>query len=109
MKAKETMVCWTPARHEGSEISPLAKTAGKIAAGPWPDETGWSDDYLYSDLACWAAVKDYSLLELKNMCMDIALSAIIRDGLDPQIVDREMMRIDEYRAQWQDRAEQETA
>jgi hypothetical protein len=94
MKAKETMVAWTP---EKGTTNP---TRGEMKCGPWPDTTGWSSKYNFTDLACWQKVQKMSEPELQLLCFHIAMTAIMRDGVNPLVVDVAMTEIDEYRSAW---------
>lgn len=44
MKFTEIMVAWEP-------------EATRIKVGPWPDRSGWSDDYLFTTGACYTDVR----------------------------------------------------
>ena len=92
MKAKETMIAWTPADHTTNP------THGQVKCGQWPDVAGWSEGYDCTDLACWSRIHKMSNLELQLMCYLIAVNIIVRDKIDPVAVDAEMSKIDEYKA-----------
>ncbi len=94
MKAKETMIAWTPADHTTNP------THGQVECGPWPDVTGWSDEYACTDLACWRDVKAMSEQELQLLCFIIAMHMVTKFQMNPTVVDAEMQKVDEYRSSW---------
>ncbi len=89
------MVAWN-AKHTKPEVAgPLP--AGAVKVGSWPDLTGWSDDYDMISGCCdrYRIPED---LHGKVMMMFIDFhTLVVAEGLDPQAVHMEFLKIDEYR------------
>ena len=78
------MVALTPDEPESVEV------------GPWPDKTGWSDQYRYTGGCCELARHEWPE-DRKVMMMFIDFhTLVVRDGIDPQAAHREFLKIDEY-------------
>ena len=82
MKLKETLIAWNP--------------EGSVKVGPWPDTVRWSSNYFYTSGACWITVDNMTHTELGLFIYQLAMTMIIRDGVDPIFVHGELIKIDEY-------------
>lgn len=88
MKAKTTMVAWTPAAAKSG-------TAGKMIAVPFPENSHHAIGYQCSDLACWARVAKMTRKELEHLCLHIFVIATVRA---PEYVHGKLCDIEEYRS-----------
>lgn len=86
MKLLEAMLAWDP----GTD---------RVKVGPWPDQTGWSDEYQCTSLATYTVFHENPENPTWQIaCMAGALFSILaRDGISFPALHREMVKIDEYR------------
>ena len=93
------MVAWNPGRatSTGNELLGYDKP-GTVKVGPWPDYRGWSDAYALTEGACEAAYHRYSSEERSTRVFMLFGKLIIRDDLDPRVVHKAFLSIDEYKA-----------
>lgn len=93
------MVAWNPDYGDGCRI-PLAGNdlpVGAVQVGPWPDETGWSDAYDYTDGCCELdRLKQPRETQLALVFITFH-TLVVRDGIGPQAAHREFLKIAEYR------------
>lgn len=84
------MIAWDPVSANGRR--------DRVAVGPHPDVTGWSDRYQSTDGACYAHL--HTAEEWKRIAHLFVTfnTLVVRDGLDPQAVHRAFLAVDEYRA-----------
>ncbi len=68
-----------------------------IKVGPWPDETGWADDYIFTTGACYTFVHEMTSEHKTRWAFIEAMQIIIRHGLDPKMVHDAFCEIKEYR------------
>jgi hypothetical protein len=84
LKFTEAMIAWTP----GTD---------RIAVGPWPDTSRWSDGYSMTVGACLAETHSMGLDAQRAMMMTDFNTCVVRDGIPPQAAHRAFLAIDEYR------------
>ncbi len=73
-----------------------------VEVGPWPDTGGWIDRVFSGrrtfTVGCCELVRQDWPDERKVMMMFIDFhTLIVRDGIDPQAVHKQFLKIDEYR------------
>lgn len=93
------VVGWTPShstpamdKMRSSDSPPI----GAVKIGPW-DKKGWWDAYESSGGCCDEDYRNGDL-SYKVMLMFITFhTLVVRDGIDPQILHREFLKIGEYR------------
>ncbi len=68
-------------------------TGGPVKVGPWPDRTGWSDDYEMTT-GCCRSRQDGDRIAL--MFIDFH-SLVVGYEVDPAEAHREFLKIKEYR------------
>jgi len=93
MKQIEAIIAWTPARW--AELRP--ETAGQIVVLPAPDTEGAAKRYIMhagASSSALAALSDEA--RIARLFIDFQ-TIVVRDGLDPQVVHRAFLAIDEYR------------
>lgn len=93
MKLAEAMIAWTP-RYELRSDDP---TFGRVRVGHWPDESGWSDPYAYTDGMCMKTWRDADADRRLALLFILFNTMIIRDGIDPAEAHSALLVIDEYR------------
>jgi len=71
---------------------------GKIEVGPWPDRTRWSDKYELTAGCCEMPRLETSPEEQMLCLLRDFHTIVVADGLDPQAVHREFLKIGAYRA-----------
>ncbi len=82
------MVCWQPkANHSGLPA---------VKVGAWPDKTGWSKDYVFSDGCCFFRRGRQHAEKVARMFIDFH-TVVVRDGVAPEAAHREFLKIDAYR------------
>jgi hypothetical protein len=69
----------------------------RIAVGPWPDRTGWSDSYARTVGACFTSLHKMNRRERERMLFIEFNAIVVRDGVDSQVAHRAFLAIDEYR------------
>ena len=92
------MVAWNP-KHSTSALDALDPTrkAGAVKVGRWPDEKGWSDKFDSTAGCDWTATSKMDLLGKVMMMFIDFHTLVVRDGIDPQVLHKEFLKIDEYR------------
>lgn len=71
---------------------------GEIKVGPWPDYTGWSDDFLFTSGACYRVWHELKTRDAMRAVLFTDFNTIVaRDGVDPQKAHDEFLKIDQYR------------
>ena len=93
------MVAWNPT-HTTPELEklrdPKSPGPGAVKVGKWPDGSGWSDDYDSTAGCCWTETASFDV-HGKVMMMFIDFhTLIVRDGIDPQELHKQFLKIDEY-------------
>lgn len=83
MEYKETMVAYNH--------------GGPIVTGPWPDRTGWSDDYQSSVGACELRVQEANKEDRAIIILLDFHHAVVRDRVPVMDAHKAFMVIDEYR------------
>lgn len=83
MKYKETMVAYNH--------------GGPIRTGPWPDRTGWSDDYQSSVGACELRVQEANREGRAIIMLLDFHHAVVRDRVPVAEAHKAFLNIDEYR------------
>ena len=94
MKAIEAMIAWTADLPHNSN-DPMRR--GKVAVGPWPDETGWSDRYDNTIGACLAERHRMTEWQLIAMVFIDFQTLVVGYGIDPKSAHDAFLAIDEYR------------
>ena len=84
MKFTEAMICWNPDTDE-------------IAVGPWPDQTGWSKQYLASVGACEARLHDMDEAQQGRTLFIHFNTIVVGDNVGVQAAHQAFLKIDEYR------------
>jgi hypothetical protein len=74
-----------------------AKGKTEIEVGPFPDRTGWTSRYGALGGGCMPIVQELNPAERAAMLFVDFNRLVVGYGLDPQIVHREFLKIDEYR------------
>lgn len=69
----------------------------RIAVGPWPDRTGWSDAYLFTDGCCMTAFHGLAPEMQVAMIFIVFNTIVVRDGIDLQSAHAAFLNIAEYR------------
>lgn len=95
MRYLDCMIAWTPSdfvRH-GCE-----HTLGKVKVGPWPDRTGWSDEYAMTVGACFKDRHDLPIWQLVAIMFTDFQQIVTAEGMDAMQTHREFCKIDEFRA-----------
>ena len=69
---------------------------GAVEVGPWPDKTGWSDHYENTAGCCNAEWSELSQEEKLQHLVTGFLVLVLGDGIDPQAVHREFLKIEGY-------------
>lgn len=85
MKITQGMFAWNP----GTDL---------VAAGPWPDTTGWSEDYTKVGGAFFGEVRAMTEKEATAYLFIQAMHLIVRDQVHAGDVHEAFMHFDEYRA-----------
>lgn len=85
MKFAEAMIAWDP-------------RTDRIQVGPWPDRTGWSRRYLFTDGACTMALHKMAPEVQKAMLFIHFNTIVVRDGVPVAKAHEAFLAIDEYRA-----------
>jgi len=88
LKHDNWMVGWTPDYHDHDTQA----GRNQVAVGPWPDETGWSGKYDFTDGCCELEVRDRVL-----QIFIVFHTLVVADKVDPQVAHREFLKIEEYR------------
>ena len=71
-------------------------TGGDVRVGPWPDQTGWSDDYELTGGACYRHWHEM-IPEAQALALFIEFhTMIVRDRVDPQKAHAAFLKIYEY-------------
>ena len=83
MKFTEAMIAWND-------------KSDKIKVGPWPDCTGWSDDYATTVGACFTNLHKMTEEQRYTQLFIYFNAAVVEDGVDVQAAHREFLKIDEY-------------
>lgn len=90
MKLAQTMIAWTPCYDNNVEDPHW----GEVKVGQHPDETGWSDEYDYTEGMCNAEwTRETAVCWLYRLFNKI----VVRDRLDAIMVHSAFLVIDEYR------------
>lgn len=84
MKFTEAMIAWN-------------NDSDQIKVSPWPDTTGWSDDYDATVGACEIAIHDLTPDQQIAALFARFLTATLSAGIDVQAAHRAFLEIDEYR------------
>lgn len=93
MKQLEAIIAWTPVRW--AELRP--ETAGQIAVLPHPDGADAAKRFMMRAGASSSALHALSEeARIARLFIDFQ-TIVVRDGLDPQVVHRAFLAIDEYR------------
>ncbi len=72
-------------------------TGGDVKVGPWPDQTGWSDDYELTGGACYRHWHEMTP-EVQALSLFIEFhTMVVRDRVDPQKAHAAFLKIYEYR------------
>lgn len=100
MKYSQALVAWTP--NDKGLLSPrhVASTLGKVKVvnlETLSERFGWADDYLYSAGACYAHVSQGTTDQNVAQVFIDFHHMVLRDKMDPEIVHRAFLVIDEYR------------
>ena len=67
----------------------------QVEVGPWPDRTGWSYRYDYTN---GAGAPAQQTADLQILMLFITFNTmVVRDQVDPQSAHRAFLAIDEYR------------
>lgn len=91
MQQVRSVIAWTPTAWARFD------TSGKIAVGPWPDQTGWSKPYSHKAGACKGMLAGLSASErIAQLFIDFH-TCVVRDGIPVADAHREFLMIDEYR------------
>jgi hypothetical protein len=83
MKQTECMYGWTP-------------WSAKVAVGPWPDRTGWSDGYEMTAGACDAALHTMSPDERSRQLLLDFVTITALDSVSAPLVHQAFLAIDEW-------------
>lgn len=86
------MVAWTPA---GANF--VNGHAGTIGVGPWPDVTGWADQYMMTTGSCDAGFQCQDPEEKAQQLKDLFIYLVLECGLNPLLVHREFMKLEIWR------------
>lgn len=97
LRPQDALVAWTPGHLDALGANPMA---GKVAVGPLLQSDGerdWTEPY-----ECTGGAAEMSWRELKGDEMMIAVMTlfhmlVVQEGLDPQVVHKEFLKIDVYR------------
>ena len=93
MKQIEAIIAWTPARW--AELKP--ETAGQVVVLAAPDEAGASKRFMMRAGASSSALAGLSdEARIARLFIDFQ-TIVVRDGIDPLVVHRAFLTIDEYR------------
>jgi hypothetical protein len=87
MKAAEALIAWTPDSRDAVEVGPL------LRAG----EADWTEPYDYTGGAAYTTRRKMTGPLATAMVFIEFHTLVVRDGLDPQAVHREFLKIDEFR------------
>lgn len=93
MLAAETLIAWNRAGYSSSRVPP-----GSVAVGPLlsEDEGDWTDGYLNTGGAANMYRRSLSAAEQKLAVIRDFYSLVYTDGLNPYVVHRAFLHIDEY-------------
>jgi hypothetical protein len=84
MKYTECMIAYDP-------------DTDNIKVGPWPDETGWSDKYLFTVGACYLKMHKAARMRRDIQMMLEFHHAVVRDRVPVDAAHAAFCQIDEYR------------
>lgn len=79
----EAMIAWQP-------------RTDRVKVGPWPDESGWSDDFLMTGGACYRDVLEMDEATRRRYALNLFHTLVIRDGVDPMAAHKALCRITEF-------------
>ncbi len=92
MKAKDALIAWTPPQWD-------RPTRGQIAVGPLlsKEDRDWTTPFAMTGGAAWVDRRKMTGLEAKAAVLVDFHTLVIVHGLDPHVVHRAFLAIDEYR------------
>lgn len=87
-------VAWTPGFLVRGPTTRFTATAGGVRVGPFPDVTGWADDYLCADGGpCWSIWPTLTVDQRALEIVDLMYALTVYDSVSDQLVFREFMKI----------------
>ncbi|MBK9082570.1 MAG: hypothetical protein IPL88_11095 [Rhizobiales bacterium] len=92
MRFRDCFYAWNPVDCHKNGAVP-----GQVQVGPYPDESGWSDQFQSSQGALNLDDRALMGVDLKFRILADFHTMVVRDGVDPTAAHREFLRIDEYR------------
>jgi hypothetical protein len=63
------------------DVASKAHPEGRFKVGPWPDKTGWSDEYLMTSGACFTHIRSYSKDEARLYLLSEIITIMDRDNV----------------------------
>jgi hypothetical protein len=93
MKAREAVIAYTPSDWTGS----YEATIGKVEVGLYlPGHVQWSDRYAFVVGAAFPSIRELRGSDaIAQLFVDFH-TAVVRDGIDPQVAHQAFLVIDEY-------------
>ena len=95
MRYRDCIIAWQPV--DGFRSLRSEAPEGSIEVGPHPDRVGWSDRYSMTSGGCWLQSKKWTSMRAALQVMLDFNGIVVKGKLDPQVVHREFLKIDEYR------------
>lgn len=96
MKIADAHIAWTPTWQIGDDPSP---TAGTVKVGTLQSNwaSRWDQPHLFSSGACESRWAEAGRAAQERFLAILFITMTVRDGLDPRVVHRALLQIDEYR------------
>ncbi|MBH0239473.1 hypothetical protein [Methylobrevis albus] len=94
MKAKETIIAWTPnTEHYNSYATKGLVKVGPLIADGMPD---WTSGYRMTGGAAYINIRSIEGWQAKAMVLTEFVTIVVRDLVDPAVAHRAFIEIDEY-------------
>ncbi len=95
MRFRDCMIAWQP---KGGQSSNRTAPDLSVEVGLcWPADTSWAKPYQSTCGACMSGPKHWTAARCAFQAMLDFNTLVVRDGLDPEAVHSEFLKIDEYR------------